>query len=485
MTSSSKAHNADSLSLATRYSLLRGRHLSMQKYWNERHCNDKKYIEQLEDRNTALLEMLQIAQNEINNLKIQKASNKEDLEETELLDKAQTQAQAAQTQTPMWRQTRALDLEGEYKKVLKQKANKSMERERLFYEVLRECLFLSDPYNMRVLLKRSKHSKNEEYIPLQSAVATILKLRKQIDYECDCFAIHYGLNSHSHATRIILMRNSLIICGVGVSNKHESLNTMQNIDIELYTIAGIYIGNNDPYSYCNSMMIACSKDLTVAAHGINPLLHHPNVMRYEFNIFSDSKQLIHSLTERLPDYVWHINKSKHQASARNMSSSYETKHDDIDDTSASMVGRLGAGLYAGITGVVMDPIRGGQNDGMKGFLRGIASGISGVAIKPITHFRSNSVGIDDVLSPPMVEQEGENRIKSALAIPDSPLVFQAESVSESESITSSTITSNTLDSSRSGQSTNLNHTQSPLFTKHKLIQRQQYLSTIDDDKTTK
>eukprot|EP01083_Nonionella_stella_P143391 445611_1 len=101
------------------------------------------------------------------------------------------------------------------------------------------------------------------------------------------------------------------------------------------------------------------------------------------------------------------------------------------------------------------------------------------------HFRSNSVGIDDVLSPPMVEQEGENRIKSALAISDSPLVFQAESVSESESITSSTITSNTLDSSRSGQSTNLNHTQSPLFTKHKLIQRQQYLSTIDDDKTTK
>merc|ERR1719361_779329 len=58
--------------------------------------------------------------------------------------------------------------------------------------------------------------------------------------------------------------------------------------------------------------------------------------------------------------------------------------------SPSVVGRLGAGLVAGITGVVMDPIRGGQNDGMKGFLRGIASGISGVAIKPITHFRASN-----------------------------------------------------------------------------------------------
>merc|ERR1719474_302946 len=68
MTSPQKTQNADTLSLATRYSLLRGRHLSMEKYWNERHSNDRQHIERLQHRNSSLLKMLQIAQSEINNL---------------------------------------------------------------------------------------------------------------------------------------------------------------------------------------------------------------------------------------------------------------------------------------------------------------------------------------------------------------------------------------------------------------------------------
>merc|ERR1719474_1247265 len=68
MTSPQKTQNADTLSLATRYSLLRGRHLSMEKYWNERHSNDRQHIERLQHRNSSLLKMVQIAQSEINNL---------------------------------------------------------------------------------------------------------------------------------------------------------------------------------------------------------------------------------------------------------------------------------------------------------------------------------------------------------------------------------------------------------------------------------
>ena len=43
---------------------------------------------------------------------------------------------------------------------------------------------------------------------------------------------------------------------------------------------------------------------------------------------------------------------------------------------------LGFGLIQGVTGLVYDPIRGAEREGLKGFVKGLISGIAGVAMKP-------------------------------------------------------------------------------------------------------
>ena len=45
---------------------------------------------------------------------------------------------------------------------------------------------------------------------------------------------------------------------------------------------------------------------------------------------------------------------------------------------------LGTGIFKGITGVVLDPLKGAQRDGLTGFVKGIGTGIVGVATKPIS-----------------------------------------------------------------------------------------------------
>ena len=43
---------------------------------------------------------------------------------------------------------------------------------------------------------------------------------------------------------------------------------------------------------------------------------------------------------------------------------------------------LGMGVFRGVTGVVMDPIKGAQRAGVEGFLKGVGKGLAGVIAKP-------------------------------------------------------------------------------------------------------
>merc|ERR1711920_651667 len=81
------------------------------------------------------------------------------------------------------------------------------------------------------------------------------------------------------------------------------------------------------------------------------------------------------------------------------------------------------------------------------------------------------------------EEEQKGDIQSILEynIADSPVIPQVEALSESGSVASSNVTTNTLDSSRSEQSNNANvgfidHHQSKIFARHKSLQRQQYIN---------
>ena len=43
---------------------------------------------------------------------------------------------------------------------------------------------------------------------------------------------------------------------------------------------------------------------------------------------------------------------------------------------------LGRGVYKGVTGVVMDPLKGAQRGGVEGFFKGMGKGLAGVIAKP-------------------------------------------------------------------------------------------------------
>ena len=43
---------------------------------------------------------------------------------------------------------------------------------------------------------------------------------------------------------------------------------------------------------------------------------------------------------------------------------------------------LGMGVLRGVTGVVMDPLKGAQKSGVEGFLKGVGKGLAGVIAKP-------------------------------------------------------------------------------------------------------
>ena len=47
---------------------------------------------------------------------------------------------------------------------------------------------------------------------------------------------------------------------------------------------------------------------------------------------------------------------------------------------------LGMGVFRGVTGVVMDPIKGAQKAGVEGFLKGVGKGLAGVIAKPTAGF---------------------------------------------------------------------------------------------------
>ena len=47
---------------------------------------------------------------------------------------------------------------------------------------------------------------------------------------------------------------------------------------------------------------------------------------------------------------------------------------------------LGMGVFRGVTGVVMDPIKGAQRSGVEGFFKGVGKGLAGVIAKPTAGF---------------------------------------------------------------------------------------------------
>eukprot|EP01095_Lingulamoeba_sp_RSL-Kostka_P000738 TRINITY_DN11022_c0_g1_i1.p1 TRINITY_DN11022_c0_g1~~TRINITY_DN11022_c0_g1_i1.p1 ORF type:complete len:360 (+),score=133.32 TRINITY_DN11022_c0_g1_i1:132-1211(+) len=52
---------------------------------------------------------------------------------------------------------------------------------------------------------------------------------------------------------------------------------------------------------------------------------------------------------------------------------------------------LGTGIFDGITGVVVDPLKGARNEGGMGFIRGVRKGLTGLVLKPI-------VGVVDMVT---------------------------------------------------------------------------------------
>ena len=62
----------------------------------------------------------------------------------------------------------------------------------------------------------------------------------------------------------------------------------------------------------------------------------------------------------------------------------QTAQQPVDAVSGVMGGvhSLGMGVFRGVTGVVMDPIKGAQRSGVEGFLKGVGKGLAGVIAKP-------------------------------------------------------------------------------------------------------
>jgi hypothetical protein len=44
---------------------------------------------------------------------------------------------------------------------------------------------------------------------------------------------------------------------------------------------------------------------------------------------------------------------------------------------------LASGVFDGVTGIVMEPFKGAERDGITGFGKGIVRGVVGVALKPV------------------------------------------------------------------------------------------------------
>jgi hypothetical protein len=44
---------------------------------------------------------------------------------------------------------------------------------------------------------------------------------------------------------------------------------------------------------------------------------------------------------------------------------------------------MGKGIFDGVTGLVMQPVKGAKEDGAKGFFKGFGKGIIGIATKPV------------------------------------------------------------------------------------------------------
>lgn len=171
-----------SLSLATRYSLLRGRHISMEQIWTKRHSNAKKMINELQNKNETLSNLLQSAQNQIKKLEntIKSLTNQ---------PSEHTMDQSTDEQLSNYDFN-----EEEYNNLSNQRMRNSQRKEQLFNELLRECLFLSDPNNMRLIVKRMKHSKPQSIQQsLHSSLMNIIQLRKTNDYSTDCYAIYHQM----------------------------------------------------------------------------------------------------------------------------------------------------------------------------------------------------------------------------------------------------------------------------------------------------
>jgi len=59
------------------------------------------------------------------------------------------------------------------------------------------------------------------------------------------------------------------------------------------------------------------------------------------------------------------------------------KPKDIGDGMLQGAKDLGTGVMKGITGVVLDPLKGAQKDGATGFFKGIGKGMTGLVLKPV------------------------------------------------------------------------------------------------------
>ncbi|ETO33477.1 hypothetical protein RFI_03625, partial [Reticulomyxa filosa] len=173
MSHSQPLPQTDTLSLAARYSLLRGRHLSLEKYCLARHGKDQAKIQELEDHVSILQSLLQQAQRQVHNL-------------SEQLRQAKTSVNAGSSvvtnndsintnNSNINSNSNNNNLNETTNKKLMQLSNKKSEqlldlttlrnlnKQALFDKMMNDYLLLSDPYNIRLLNQRIKTP-----LPLQS-----------------------------------------------------------------------------------------------------------------------------------------------------------------------------------------------------------------------------------------------------------------------------------------------------------------------------
>lgn len=68
--------------------------------------------------------------------------------------------------------------------------------------------------------------------------------------------------------------------------------------------------------------------------------------------------------------------------ARQRANRKQAKH--VGDGALQGVQALGTGIFAGIAGIVMNPVKGARKGGIAGFAKGVGTGIVGVVVKPVT-----------------------------------------------------------------------------------------------------